>query len=112
MEKQKQPRRLLSLDTLRGFDMFFIMGGGSFLLAVASFLPGDCAAALAGQMGHKEWHGFAFYDLIFPLFLSTIGKLSSLRLLPADEYLLSSIYGLSKSGILTMPESSVSQSIY
>lgn len=65
--------RLLSLDALRGFDMFFIMGGGSFLLAVASFLPGDCAAALAEQMGHKEWHGLAFYDLIFPLFLFLAG---------------------------------------
>ena len=65
--------RLLSLDALRGFDMFFIMGGGSLLLAVASFFPGDCAAALAEQMGHKEWHGFAFYDLIFPLFLFLAG---------------------------------------
>ena len=27
MEKQKQSQRLLSLDALRGFDMFFIMGG-------------------------------------------------------------------------------------
>ena len=32
MEKQKQSRRLLSLDALRGFDMFFIMGGLLFSL--------------------------------------------------------------------------------
>ena len=24
-------------------------------------------------MGHKEWHGFAYYDLIFPLFLFLAG---------------------------------------
>ena len=33
MEKQKQSRRLLSLDALRGFDMFFIMGGASLFVA-------------------------------------------------------------------------------
>lgn len=69
----KKGERLLSLDALRGFDMFFIMGGGSLLLAVASFLPADCAAVFAEQLGHKEWHGLAFYDLIFPLFLFLAG---------------------------------------
>ena len=69
----KNGERLLSLDALRGFDMFFIMGGGSLLLAVASFLPADCAAVFAEQLGHKEWHGLAFYDLIFPLFLFLAG---------------------------------------
>ena len=39
MKKQKQPRRLLSLDALRGFDMFFIMGGASLFVALG---PGDC----------------------------------------------------------------------
>lgn len=69
----KKEERLLSLDTLRGFDMFFIMGGGSLLLALASFLPEDCRAIVTEQMGHKEWNGLAFYDLIFPLFLFLAG---------------------------------------
>lgn len=65
--------RLLSLDALRGFDMFFLMGGGALLLSLSSFLPENVSAAVAAQMGHKEWHGFAFYDLIFPLFLFLSG---------------------------------------
>lgn len=69
----KKEERLLSLDTLRGFDMFFIMGGGSLLLALATFLPDGCRDILTEQMGHKEWNGFAFYDLIFPLFLFLSG---------------------------------------
>ena len=28
---------------------------------------------LSGQLEHPEWHGFAFYDLIFPLFLFMAG---------------------------------------
>ncbi len=69
----KKEERLLSLDTLRGFDMFFIMGGGSLLLALAAFLPDECRGIVTEQMGHKAWNGLAFYDLIFPLFLFLAG---------------------------------------
>jgi predicted acyltransferase len=69
----KENKRLLSLDALRGFDMFFIMGGGSLVLALSAFMPDGVATAIAGQVGHKAWHGFAFYDLIFPLFLFLAG---------------------------------------
>ena len=31
-DKVKENKRLLSLDALRGFDMFFMMGGGALLL--------------------------------------------------------------------------------
>ena len=70
---KEKNKRLLSLDALRGFDMFFIMGGGALLLSLSSFLPDNISAVVAEQMGHKEWHGFAFYDLIFPLFLFLAG---------------------------------------
>lgn len=72
-DKVKENKRLLSLDALRGFDMFFLMGGGALLLSLSSFLPENISTALVEQMGHKEWHGFAFYDLIFPLFLFLAG---------------------------------------
>lgn len=73
MEKQKQPRRLQSLDALRGFDMFFIMGGGSLFIALATLFPTPFFEAIAQQMHHVEWHGFAFEDMIFPLFLFIAG---------------------------------------
>lgn len=72
-QKQKQSRRLLSLDALRGFDMFFIMGGSGLLAALAVLFPGSFTEALAGQMGHVSWHGLAHHDTIFPLFLFIAG---------------------------------------
>ncbi|WP_167613845.1 acyltransferase family protein [Maribellus sediminis] len=63
-------KRLQSLDVLRGFDMFWITGGG-YLTVVLSKLTG--AEWLAGQMEHAEWAGFHFEDLIFPLFMFIAG---------------------------------------
>ncbi len=64
----------MSLDTLRGFDMFFIMGGDALFIALCSLLPaGTLVASWGGQMHHAAWHGFTFYDLIFPLFLFLAG---------------------------------------
>ena len=73
MEKQKQPRRLLSLDTLRGFDMFFIMGGSSLLVALVTLCPTPFFQTIAEQMEHVEWHGLSHHDTIFPLFLFIAG---------------------------------------
>jgi len=66
-------QRLLSLDALRGFDMFWIIGGESIAQAAAQLTGWAWLVWLAGQLHHPEWHGFAFYDLIFPLFLFIAG---------------------------------------
>lgn len=74
MEKQKQqPQRLQSLDALRGFDMLFIMGGGSLFVALATLFPTPFFQAIAEQMEHVEWNGFHVEDMIFPLFLFIAG---------------------------------------
>lgn len=73
MEKQKQSRRLLSLDALRGFDMFFIMGGASLFVALATLFPNSFFQAIGGQMDHVEWDGLTHHDTIFPLFLFIAG---------------------------------------
>lgn len=65
--------RLLSLDALRGFDMFFIMGGELVLLSLFALFPGDFSEWGTEQLRHKSWDGFSFYDLIFPLFLFLAG---------------------------------------
>lgn len=68
----KTNRRLLSLDALRGFDMFFITGGATLVLGVCGALGcGD--GWLAAQMRHVEWAGLAQHDTIFPLFLFLAG---------------------------------------
>ncbi len=66
-------QRLMSLDALRGFDMFWIMGGESIAHAAAKLTGWAWLVWLSGQLEHPEWHGFAFYDLIFPLFLFMAG---------------------------------------
>lgn len=73
MEKQKQSRRLLSLDALRGFDMFFIMGGASLFVALATLFPNPFFQAIADQMHHVKWNGLTHHDTIFPLFLFIAG---------------------------------------
>lgn len=73
MEKQKQTKRLQSLDTLRGFDMFFIMGGGSLFVALATWFPNPVFTSIAEQMSHVAWDGIHVEDMIFPLFLFIAG---------------------------------------
>src|SRR5262245_62116679 len=65
--------RLLSLDALRGFDMFWIMGGDMLLRSLPKIHDSPWTQFLAGQMQHCEWAGFHFYDLIFPLFVFIVG---------------------------------------
>ncbi|PKK35991.1 DUF5009 domain-containing protein [Siphonobacter sp. SORGH_AS_0500] len=66
-------KRLLSLDTLRGFDMFWIMGGDEIFYALAKTTSWSWALFMADQLTHPAWNGFRFYDLIFPLFLFMAG---------------------------------------
>jgi len=65
--------RLLSLDALRGFDMLWIIGGGTFIVVLAKSTEAPWLLALAEQMDHVVWNGFHFYDLIFPLFMFISG---------------------------------------
>lgn len=62
--------RLASLDALRGFDMFFIMGGEELFSAIAAALG---CHGFAKAFGHAEWHGLHFMDIVFPLFLFIAG---------------------------------------
>src|SRR5207249_4667628 len=66
-------QRLTSLDALRGFDMFWIVGGGSILGAVKTFGDGPLAKFLADQLEHAAWAGFHFIDLVFPKFVFIAG---------------------------------------
>lgn len=72
-KKENNRKRLMSLDALRGFDMFFIMGGDALFLCLGALLPGTFFESWGRQMLHVAWHGFAFEDLIFPLFLFLAG---------------------------------------
>ena len=65
--------RLVSLDALRGFDMFWILGGDALVYALAKAWKIPPFQFLATQLDHADWAGFRFYDLIFPLFVFMSG---------------------------------------
>ena len=66
-------QRLFSLDALRGFDMFWIMGAEGIVDGFVKVTGSGVWETVANQLTHPAWHGFHFYDLIFPLFLFLAG---------------------------------------
>ena len=66
-------KRLASLDTLRGFDMMFIMGVSTLIVAICQLFPNGADCWIARQMGHVDWNGLRHHDTIFPLFLFIAG---------------------------------------
>ena len=67
-------KRLLSLDVLRGFDLFLLVALQPVLLAVLRQL--DCEAlneTLLYQLDHAEWEGMRVWDMVMPLFLFMSG---------------------------------------
>ena len=67
-------KRLLSLDVLRGLDLFLLVALQPVLLAVLRQL--DCDAlndTLLYQLDHAQWEGMRVWDLVMPLFLFMSG---------------------------------------
>ncbi len=73
MSETINTQRLYSLDALRGFDMFWIIGAEEIFHHMSEITGSSFWAVLSTQFIHPDWHGFAFYDLIFPLFLFLAG---------------------------------------
>ena len=73
MSQTTTSQRLYSLDALRGFDMFWILGGEEVLHVLAKATNSPFWETLAHQFTHPDWNGFRVYDLIFPLFLFMSG---------------------------------------
>ncbi|SEW45158.1 Predicted acyltransferase [Chitinophaga sp. YR573] len=65
--------RLVSLDALRGFDMFWIMSGEHIIHALAKATGWQIFIWMSEQLHHTVWNGITFYDMIFPLFLFISG---------------------------------------
>lgn len=68
--------RIASVDALRGFDMFWIIGADALFYALNKLAGGDGKSVvgfLATQLDHVQWEGFRFYDLIFPMFVFIVG---------------------------------------
>ena len=66
-------RRLVSLDALRGADMFLLVGITGIVRALPEISDHPFFSDLSEQFRHPPWHGFTLYDLIFPLFIFIVG---------------------------------------
>jgi len=73
MQHTHQKQRLVSLDALRGFDMFWIMSGERIFHALAKATGWPLFVWMSAQLHHTVWNGITFYDMIFPLFLFIAG---------------------------------------
>ena len=71
------PGRVMSIDALRGFDMFWLMNGRAIAIALAALAGGWWNQTARTQLSHSDfgghWVGFTFWDFIAPLFLFVIG---------------------------------------
>ncbi len=72
-EEHPPGERLLSIDALRGFDMFWIIGGHWLVHALLKLTAGGVPPSIEAQMRHASWEGFTAWDLIMPLFLFVVG---------------------------------------
>ena len=65
--------RLMSLDALRGLDMFFLVGLAGIFSALPKLSDNSVFRWLSDQCQHPEWQGFTAYDVIFPMFIFIVG---------------------------------------
>lgn len=63
----------MSVDALRGFDMFWIIGGGDIVRGLLCLIFSPVPRGIERQFEHVRWTGFQAWDLIMPLFLFIVG---------------------------------------
>jgi len=73
MKKPFQYVRLGSIDVLRGFDLFCLVFFQPVLMAVSRAMDVPWMHSLVTPFEHVEWVGFAFWDIIMPLFMFMAG---------------------------------------
>ncbi len=72
-QQGKPAGRVMSIDALRGFDMFWIIGGERIFASLHNVFDRPATAWIRTQLTHVKWEGFRFEDLIMPLFLFIVG---------------------------------------
>ena len=83
--------RVASLDALRGFSIFWILGGDGAIWALDQMSAGkgpivsSIGHFIGTQFTHVAWEGFRFYDFIFPLFIFVTGVSIVFSLTPLVE---------------------------
>jgi predicted acyltransferase len=74
MAEKSAPDRILSIDALRGFNMFWLIGGYEFVKALVAWIGwAPLTAAADREMDHPVWSGFHWWDVIMPTFIFVSG---------------------------------------
>lgn len=71
MENEK--KRLLSLDLLRGFDMFMLLMVAPIAVQWLTIWNNPTGNVVLNQFGHTPWQGFTCWDMVMPLFMFMSG---------------------------------------
>lgn len=71
--KNQLPQRLESLDVLRGFDLFLLVGLEAVMHHLSSAVNTPCFHSFMWCFSHVDWEGFSTWDMIMPLFMFMSG---------------------------------------
>ena len=71
--KSKLPQRLESLDILRGFDLFFLVGLETAIHQLSHAVNTPEFHSFMWCFTHVDWEGFSPWDLVMPLFMFMSG---------------------------------------
>ena len=73
MKNQPSAQRLESLDVLRGFDLFLLVGLEMAMHHFASAVQTPSFHSFMWCFTHVDWEGFSSWDLVMPLFMFMSG---------------------------------------
>ena len=71
--KNQLPQRLESLDVLRGFDLFLLVGLEAVMHHLSSAINTPSFHSFMWCFKHVQWEGFSTWDMIMPLFMFMSG---------------------------------------
>lgn len=71
--KNNLPQRLESLDVLRGFDLFMLVGLEVAIHQLSSAIDTPAFHSFMWCFTHVDWEGFSPWDLVMPLFMFMSG---------------------------------------
>ena len=71
--KNALTQRLESLDILRGFDLFMLVGLEVAMHQLSSVINTPAFHSFMWCFTHADWEGFSSWDLVMPLFMFMSG---------------------------------------
>jgi predicted acyltransferase len=95
--------RLVSLDSFRGFIMFWIIGGGGLMAGLQALGKNPVIDTVVYELNHTPWQGLRFYDCIWPSFMLMVGvsiPLSYARRSATETYNQMLLHALKRAAVL------------